>query len=89
MYALSGPSSSNGKSVPGQGFIIDMKGSGEIVATFGTKSTTRFGMPHALAIGFNGSSIYVADISPYKVLKLVPGKKRKLKNSLLRIDCLT
>lgn len=74
MYAVSGPTSSSGKSVPAQGFIIDMKGSGEIVATFGTKLTTHWGMPHALAIGSNGSVIYAADISPFKVIKLVRGE---------------
>lgn len=74
MYAVSGPSSSNGKAVPAQGFIIDIKGSGKIVSLFGSKSSTHLGTPHALAVGQNGSFIYIADISPYRVLKLVKGK---------------
>ncbi|XP_046652087.1 peptidyl-glycine alpha-amidating monooxygenase B-like isoform X2 [Daphnia pulicaria] len=72
MYAVNGPSSSNGKAVPAEGFIIDMKGSGEIVSVFGSKASTHLGTPHALALGPNGSSIYIADISPYRVLKLIP-----------------
>ena len=43
MYAVNGPSSSNGKPVPAQGFIIDMKGSGEIVSIFGSKASTHVG----------------------------------------------
>lgn len=76
MYAVSGPSSSNGKAVPAQGFIIDMKGSGEIMSLFGSKASTHLGTPHALALGLNGSSIYVVDIAPYRVIKLVPGKSK-------------
>lgn len=71
MYAVNGPSSSNGKPVPAQGFIIDMKGSGEIVSIFGSKASTHMGTPHAIALGPNGSSIYIADISPYRVLKFI------------------
>lgn len=71
MYAVNGPSSSNGKAVPAQGFIIDVKGSGEIVSLFGSKIDTHLGTPHALAVGPNGSSIYIADIGPYRVIKLI------------------
>lgn len=73
MYAVNGPSSSNGKEVSAQGFIIDMKGSGEIISVFGSKPSTHLGTPHALAIGPNGTSIFITDISPYRVIKLVRG----------------
>lgn len=71
MYAVNGPSSVSGKPVAAQGFVIDMKKSGEIVSVFGSKDSTHLGTPHALAIGSNGSSIYIADIAPYRVLKLI------------------
>uniref|UniRef100_A0A0P5MV37 Peptidyl-glycine alpha-amidating monooxygenase n=2 Tax=Daphnia magna TaxID=35525 RepID=A0A0P5MV37_9CRUS len=75
LYAVNGPSSSNGKTVPAQGFVIDVKGSGEIVSLFGSKVDTHLGTPHALALGANGSSIYIADISPFRVLKLIKQEK--------------
>lgn len=74
LYAVNGPSTSNGESIPAQGFIIDIEGSGEIRSVFGTKNSGRLGSPHGLAVASNGSSIYVAEISPYRVLRLIPGE---------------
>ena len=73
MYAVNGPTSSHGSESRAQGFIIDVKGSGEIVSVFGSKSSTHLGTPHSLALGGNGSSVFVAEISPYRVIKLVRG----------------
>lgn len=64
-----------GEQIPAQGFVIDIEGTGEIRSVFGTKNTGRLGSPHGLAVAANGSSIYVAEISPYRVVRLVPGKK--------------
>ena len=71
MYAVNGPVS--GETVPAKGFVIDMKDSGEIVSFFGSKGTTHLGTPHALAVGPNASAIYIAEINPYRVVKLVNG----------------
>lgn len=63
-----------GEQIPAEGFVIDIEGSGEIRSVFGTKNNGHLGSPHGLAIDGNGSSIYVAEIAPYRVVRLVPGK---------------
>ena len=51
-----------------------MKETGDLIATFGTKTNTSLGLPHWLAVGSGGKSIYAADIqSPYRVVKIVLG----------------
>lgn len=71
MYAVNGPSFKRSRAVPAQGFIIDMNGTGEIVSAFATSGL--LGQPHWLALGSNGSTIFVADINPYRIVKLVNG----------------
>lgn len=73
MYAVNGPTSSGGETVRAKGFIIDVKESGEIVSLFGSKGTTHLGSPHALAVEPDGSAIYIAEINPYRVVKLMKG----------------
>ena len=83
MFAVNGPTSSHGSETRAQGFIIDVKGSGEIVSVFGSKSSTHLGTPHSLAVGSNGSFLYIAEISPYRVTKLVRGIMVSLFSSLI------
>ena len=73
MYAVNGPTSFAGETVRAKGFVIDMKDSGEIVSLFGSKGTTHLGTPHALAVTPNASAIYIAEINPYRIVKLVKG----------------
>lgn len=75
IYAVNGPSSASGETVRAQGFIINMKGVPEIVSSFGSKASTHLGSPHSVAVTSNGSAIYIAEISPYRVVKLVRGKE--------------
>ena len=82
MYAVNGPTSSHGSESRAQGFIIDLKGSGEIVSVFGSKASTHLGTPHALALGSNGSFLYIAEISPYRVVKLSRGINWRIFQSL-------
>lgn len=72
---VNGPSYSRNGVVTAQGFVLDMRQTGDIVSTFGTRQGgQRLGMPHALALGANASAVYVADINPYRIAKFLLGQ---------------
>jgi len=71
MFVVNGPSYRLGRTVPAQGYVIDMKETGDIISTFGTKMGGLLGQPHWIALGPNGTSVYVTDINPYRVIKYV------------------
>ena len=63
-----------GASASALGFIIDMREEvSRIVGQFGTKPSSRMMKPHNLALAPNASSIYVAEIGPYRVDKFTRG----------------
>jgi len=70
LYAVNGATYAMGASASALGFIIDMREEvSRIVGQFGTKPSSRMMKPHNLALAPNASSIYVAEIGPYRVDK--------------------
>jgi len=70
MYAVNGPTETLDGTVFPLGFIIDMKGRGQIVGHFGTRLSTHMDIPHALTLSPNATSIYIAQLGRNKVEKL-------------------
>lgn len=74
LYAVNGATYATDGSVSALGFIIDMKSEvNQIVGQFGTKPSTHMVQPHNLALASNASSIYIAEISPYRINKFIRG----------------